>query len=127
MPREPTVWEQYADGDSTGQELEDGDTADPSDSVVYSLHLESDSSSNKMSIEISEGGAYAIFLEHGEEELTFELTSADGEVIEAVLTESAEEHAEDDDHDHDDEESTVATGTQWANAIGASLVISVCR
>lgn len=145
------AWEEYVE-EGTGVELHDGEAAEPSETVVYIAHLESGPTT--VSINIVDGGAYALLFEKGDEEATFALSSSDGSAVEAAAESHAEEehdHDEhdDDEHDHDEhdddehehdehdehghgeheeeEEEYEATSTIWGYAIAASIVVSLCR
>lgn len=99
--------------------LASGDVAVPSTTAVYQVVLEDPLVAVR--IVIAESGAYALFLEHGTDEIPVELISAAGE----VLVPGAEEVGEEE--DEDDEETSSATGKQWANALIASFAVSLCR
>ena len=87
--------------------------------------------------------AYALFVEHGSDEVSVFVTSPSGVVVTAGAVEGGEEedhdHEEEGDHEDHDEDHHVdhgnedeegvspATAAQWGNAIVASLVISLCR
>lgn len=126
------AWHHYVD-EGESEELHDGDVAVPSETTVYVAHLESVPAD--VPIDISDGGAYALLFEKGEEEMTFELFASDGSAVEAA----AESHSDEDEHDHDededehdheedeDEDDLNATDSTWGNAIAASLVVSACR
>lgn len=79
-------------------------------------------------IDVAVAGAYAIFLEHGTGEVTTALASPSGVFLVAAVEEEAAglEEGEEDEHEYEDGTAT-ATGLQWANALGASLVVSACR
>lgn len=88
---------------------------------------------------ITEAGAFTLVLEHDPDEVLVEVVSASGETLTPAAVEEAGEHDEhehdEDEHDedeHDEDEhdeggNKSATGRQWANAIAASLVLSLCR
>lgn len=80
-------------------------------------------------VDVAAAGAYAIFLERGTGEVTTALASTTGAVLVAGAEEGAaagEDGGEGDGHEHENGPAT-ATGSQWANALGASLVVSACR
>lgn len=87
-----------------------------------------------INVVIVESGAYALFFEHGAEEIIPALTSASGVVIAAGAEEGEEEITgehegvyEEEEVDEEGGNREPATGKQWANALMASLVISLCR
>lgn len=70
-------------------------------------------------VEVTIAGAYAVFLEHGAEEVGTVLASPSGVVLVAAAEEGGDEN--------EDEESGSASGTQWVNGLAASFVVSACR
>lgn len=113
-----TAWELFDSGTGDSMSLTAGDSATPSDTVVYQAAL--DGYLVIIPVEVADVGAYAVFVEHGTEEVTVALVSAAG----AVLVAGAEERI---DEDHEDETDGPATARQWANALVASFITSVCR
>lgn len=114
-----TAWETFASGDIGPTLLASGDPAVPSSTAVYQVTLEDPLVAVR--VVIAESGAYALFLEHGTDEIPVELISAAGEVLVPGAEEVGEEEEE------EEEETSPATGKQWANALVASFVISMCR
>ena len=123
-----------------------GETASPSGSTVYEVALEEPLIQVPVNI-ISED-AYALFVEHGSDEVSVVVTSPMGIVLTAGAEEGGHDeeehdheeeeggHEDDEDHeDHEDHEgeeededdSSPATATQWGYAIAASVVVSLCR
>lgn len=106
--------------------LVSGGSATPSTAVVYQIALEDPLV--VINVDITEAGAYALFLEHGADEVPVAFVSASGTVLVAGAEEGgdADEEAEEEEEEDSDEDDA-ASGTQWANALIASLVVSACR
>ncbi|CAM9173554.1 unnamed protein product [Sphacelaria rigidula] len=137
------AWEAYEEGTQEPVDLVDGDSATPSDTVVYRVDVASGAAVVDVPITLS--GGLALLLEHGSDELPVVVSDSTGVALEATATETGDEHEDHDhdhedhdDEDHDDEEhdshdeegeeddDSPATSNQWANAIFASIVVSAC-
>jgi len=92
--------------------------------MVYEVVLED--SVVQVTVEIANDGAYALFIEHGSDEVIAVVTSSSGDVLTAGATEGGDDHDDHDDHE-DEEDSSPATAAQWGEAIGASVIVSLCR
>lgn len=147
----PLAWEGLFDGSETPVSLPDGSSAIPSRSVVYTAPLIESAASSSSSTATTEtsgsvvevplavpaAGAYALLLNHGE--VPAVVVSPAGQALTPVVSEEAGHghgHEHDDDHDHGDEDegdgsgggsSGAASARQWANALAASFLISLCR
>lgn len=127
----------------------------PSRAIVYTVSLlstsrtsDSDNSNNSNStqeafavlpISITASGAYTILLSHTVEEVPLTIESPSGEALTPIVSET--DHAHEDSEAHAEEEDTEAaeeeedgdgenrngTAAQWANALAASFIISLCR
>lgn len=77
---------------------------------------------------ISEAGAYALLLNHGE--IPAAVVSPGGETLLPVASEdrfAAAHHEEGEEGEEEDGGTGAATASQWANALAASFLISLCR
>lgn len=79
---------------------------------------------------IADAGAYTLLLNHGE--IPASMMSPAGEALAPLVSEDGHEHHHEDEDEEDveeegNEETGVATARQWANALGASFLISLCR
>lgn len=71
-------------------------------------------------VDVAAAGAHAVFLEHGAGEVGTALVSpSDVVLVAAAQQEDAEEEEE--------EGREAATVSHWANALVASLIVSMCR
>ncbi|CAM9420222.1 unnamed protein product [Scytosiphon promiscuus] len=86
-------------------------------------------------VAIAEAGAYTLLVNHGE--IPTELVSPEGETLVPIVTEEGnghhDAHEEDEEAGDDeegeeegDEDAGSATARQWANALGAAFLISLC-
>ncbi|CAM9503065.1 unnamed protein product, partial [Ectocarpus fasciculatus] len=109
------AWYEYTSGAEDATVLAPGEGATPSVLVVYQVALEDPLV--LVQVEVTTAGSYAVFLEHGAEEVGTVFTSPSGVVLVAVA---------EDVWDEDEEESGSASGTQWVNGLVASFVVSAC-
>ncbi|CAN0399296.1 unnamed protein product [Pylaiella littoralis] len=110
------AWDAFLDG-AEPTVLAPGDSSTPSADVVYQIALEDQVV--VVPVEVVAAGAYAVFLEHGADEVATALVSPSG----VVLVAAAEEGGE---GEEGEEETASATASQWANALLASLIVSAC-
>ena len=72
-----------------------------------------------------------LFLEHDDpDEVEVVVTSPSGAVLAAVVEEGEEEHDHEEEVEEEgdlDEDTSPATGKQWASALIASTIVSACR
>lgn len=106
----------------------DGSAVVPSHEVVYTVSLASDDGTSStqpiaVPLSISAAGAYTLLVSHGLDEVPQAVVSPTGEALVAAATEEAGEHDEEEDDDDDDS----VTGQQWAEALAASFLVSMCR
>lgn len=73
------AWEDFESGAEEPIVLTEDEAAAPSDAVVYQVMLESPLTVVKANV--TQSGAYALFLEHGGDEIPVTLISASGEVL----------------------------------------------
>ncbi|CAM9246506.1 unnamed protein product [Ectocarpus sp. 12 AP-2014] len=111
------AWDAYTSGAEDATVLAPGEPATPSTVVVYQVALEDPLV--LVQVEVTIAGAYAVFLEHGAEEVGTVLASPSGVVLVAAAEEGGDENG-------DEEESGSASGTQWVNGLVASFVVSAC-
>eukprot|EP00752_Nemacystus_decipiens_P008755 g7814.t1 len=134
------AWEEFFSGAEAPASLPDGSSAIPSRSVVYTASLMAGGSSGGPSssvpsrtttneqvvaavtvpLAVAEAGAYTLLLNHGE--IPAALVSPAGETLAPVISELEDPHEE----EEEEEGSGGITAGQWANALAASLLISVC-
>ncbi|CAN0399444.1 unnamed protein product [Pylaiella littoralis] len=112
------AWDAFLDG-AEPTVLAPGDSSTPSADVVYQIALEDQVV--VVPVEVVAAGAYAVFLEHGADEVATALVSPSGVVLVAAAEEGGEEEEEE-----GEEETASATASQWANALLASLIVSAC-
>lgn len=113
-----TAWDAYLDGEEPTV-LSLGESSTPSADVVYQITLQDPLV--MVPVEVTDAGAYAVFLEHGHDEVSTALASPSGVVLVAAVEEEAEEE------EGEEEDFGSATASKWANAIVASLIVSACR
>ena len=111
----------------------DGSAIVPSHEVVYTVSLASDDGGGGSSgsstqpiavpLSISVAGAYTLLVSHGIDEVPQAVVSPTGEALVPAATEEAGEHEDGDDEDGDDS----VTARQWAEALTASFLVSMCR
>lgn len=148
------AWEEFSSGSEAPTWLSGSSSAVPSRSVVYTVSLlageSSLSSSSSTSpttaatsaatgenlvvavpLAIADAGAYTLLLNHGE--IPVEVVSPAGETLVSIVTEESnghhDEHEDEEGEEQEevDEETDDATARQWANALGAAFLISLCR
>uniref|UniRef100_A0A7S4DBN1 Uncharacterized protein n=2 Tax=Heterosigma akashiwo TaxID=2829 RepID=A0A7S4DBN1_HETAK len=98
------------------------------DELLLTLELEAENNLTIFTFETHDAGSYAVFFEHGPDELPFSLKNASGTALVAALSESAEDHSHEsstseEDDSHDDEELEVSSAT-WGLVMGATLIAS---
>lgn len=126
-PLEQTAWDAYLAG-AEATVLASAEAAVPDSSVVYEIALEDPLV--VVNVDVAAAGANAFFLQHGPAEITTALASPAGAVYVAAAEEGGaaeEEEGEEEDDSHDEDETKTATGSQWANALIASFLVSLCR
>lgn len=118
-----TAWTAYATGTDNPVALAATDTAiSPSDSTVYSVEL-AGSAPITIELDASTGDtAYTLLLEHGPAEVRADVLDPSGEVVVAAVEETHSGEEED-----GEEIGVRATARQWAHALAASLVVTLCR
>lgn len=101
----------------------------PSAAMVYEIALEG--SLVMVPVNITTAGAHALFLEYGGDQVETNFVSPSGVVLVAAAEEAADEVEEEEEEEQEGEGEedggSSATVSQWANAIAASVIISVCR
>lgn len=107
--------------------LASGDMAVPDPAVVYEIALEDPLVVVQVDVAAADAGPNAFFLQHGTAEITTALASPTGAVYLAAAEEGAAEEDEEEDSHDDEDETKTASGSQWANALIASFVVSLCR
>lgn len=134
-----SAWEEFSSGSESPVSLLDGSSAVPSRAVVYTASLLSSATTTTSADEqvavavavplaVAEAGAYTLLLNHGE--IPAAMVSPTGETLASVAAEDRyhEVHAEDEEEEEEEEEGTGnITASQWANALTASFLISLCR
>ncbi|CAN0433101.1 unnamed protein product, partial [Laminaria digitata] len=104
-----SAWESFASGAQEPTILSAGEPATPSETDVYQIALEDPLL--LVLVELSDAGAFALFLEHDTDEEDHH---------------DEDEHEEEHEDEDEDEDTSPATGAQWANALVAATVVSVC-
>lgn len=126
-----TAWELLASGAEEPTVLTPGDSAAPSDTVVYRVALKD--ILVFIPVNVTDVGPYALLLEHGTEEANVVLVSPSGTAVVVAVAEDGAADEEGHDHDQEEEEgdeedhTSPATATQWVKALIASLAVSACR
>ncbi|CAN0132293.1 unnamed protein product, partial [Ectocarpus sp. 13 AM-2016] len=121
------AWDEYTSGAEDATVLASGESATPSADVVYEVTLEDPLL--LVTVEITAAGAYAVFLEHGSDEVGTALVSPSGDVLVAGAEEGGDEdedEEEEEEEEEEEDETGTATAGKWGNALVASLVVSAC-
>ena len=131
------MWDAYQKGSAQATFLGAGEAASSSGSTVYKIVLEEPLV--LVPLDVTVEGAYALFFKHDLGEVPVVVTSPSGIVLTASVLQGGDEEVNGD-HDHEaedhedhsgedegDDESSSATAAQWANAVVASVIVSLCR
>lgn len=121
-----TAWEDLASGFREPIAVSDSSPIIPSRLLVYTVSLLPAEKTQPIAVPlaISEAGSYTLVLNRGK--IPHELLSQSGETLAPFIAESLLEHDEDEE-DNNEGTTASATASQWANALAASLLISLCR
>ncbi|CAM9322334.1 unnamed protein product, partial [Heterosigma akashiwo] len=96
--------------------------------LLLILELENENNVTVFTFETHEAVSFAVFFEHGPDELAFALKNASGTALTAALSESAEDHthgesSEETEDSHDEDELEVS-GATWGLVMAATAVAS---
>lgn len=112
------------DGEEEPTVLASGEAVVPSAAVVYQIALEEPLV--LVPVNVTAAGAYAVFKEHGGDEVTTALVSPTDVVLTAAVEEGGEEEEAMEEEEEEDVKLT-ASGSQWGYALLASILVSACR